>query len=330
MSVLQDVVVVSLDVHIWSGRKKLRPEDLTVSGKLPPKDLVSLGSKKIFDPRALKPFGMVKREADSICLAKGVRFARSYAIPRMEVKDVVTELNTLSAKFGKLVESFLTTFDDVKKSWKEQHPGYEHLIEAELLPKSVIAAKLAFGFQVFCINAVEGDAELDTLMENGKAGNLTVGLVGQLYAEIASQARELVRQSLFGRNEVTQKFLRPLRAMREKLGGLVFLDAAVTPLVDSIDGVITQLPKKGKISGLHLEALRGILALLCDASKMRQHGEMILKGEANGLLRQNDMQAEGNGAGGGEPQEDGTSETEEMLTSIPAKAPGETTSAFVW
>jgi Protein of unknown function (DUF3150) len=45
MSVLQDVVVVSLDVHIWSGRKELRPEDLTVSGKLPPKDLVSLGSK---------------------------------------------------------------------------------------------------------------------------------------------------------------------------------------------------------------------------------------------------------------------------------------------
>jgi Protein of unknown function (DUF3150) len=61
MSVLQDVVVVSLDVHIWSGRKKLRPEDLTVSGKLPPKDLVSLGSKKIFDPRALKPFGMEAR-----------------------------------------------------------------------------------------------------------------------------------------------------------------------------------------------------------------------------------------------------------------------------
>ena len=49
---LNDVVVVSLDVRIWSGRKKLRPEDLTASGRLPPKDLVSLGSKKIFDPES--------------------------------------------------------------------------------------------------------------------------------------------------------------------------------------------------------------------------------------------------------------------------------------
>lgn len=30
---LNDVIVVSLDVRIWSGRKKLRPEDLTASGQ---------------------------------------------------------------------------------------------------------------------------------------------------------------------------------------------------------------------------------------------------------------------------------------------------------
>ena len=62
---LNDVIVVSLDVRIWSGRKKLRPEDLTTSGRLPPKDLVSLGSKKIFDPKALKPFAEVKRKAET-------------------------------------------------------------------------------------------------------------------------------------------------------------------------------------------------------------------------------------------------------------------------
>ena len=74
---LTDVIVVSLDVRIWSGRKKLRPEDLTTSGRLPPKDLVSLGSKKIFDPKALKPFVDVKRRAETRCQAIGVRFARS-------------------------------------------------------------------------------------------------------------------------------------------------------------------------------------------------------------------------------------------------------------
>lgn len=53
---LRDVIVVSLNVRIWSGRKKLRPEDLTATGRLPPKELVSLGSKRLCHPDTLRPF----------------------------------------------------------------------------------------------------------------------------------------------------------------------------------------------------------------------------------------------------------------------------------
>ena len=38
------ITLVMLDIRIWSGRKKLRPEDLHLSGgEIPPEDLVSLG-----------------------------------------------------------------------------------------------------------------------------------------------------------------------------------------------------------------------------------------------------------------------------------------------
>jgi len=43
-----------VDYHIWSGRKKLRAEDLQMGTALPPDALISLGSKKICNPDALR------------------------------------------------------------------------------------------------------------------------------------------------------------------------------------------------------------------------------------------------------------------------------------
>jgi len=281
---LNDVIVVSLDVRIWSGRKKLRPEDLTASGRLPPKELVSLGSKKIFDPKALKPFVDVKRRAEARCQAIGVRFARAFAIPKAAAKSVIAELNGLAESFRAVREAFLATYDEELARWKAQHPGYERLIEAEFLPKAMVGSKFAFGYDVFAINAVDGDGELATLMEQGGAGNLTLGLAGALYDEVASESRDFVRQSLAGRYAVTQKFLRPVRAIREKLAGLAFLDPAIAPLVESIDEVLAATPKKGKIDGASLAALRGVVMLLTDPARMREHGNLVLQGECNGLL----------------------------------------------
>ena len=284
MSALNDVVLVSLDVRIWSGRKKLRPEDLTASGRLPPKDLVSLGSKKIFDPRALKPFAEFKRKAEALCQSIGIRFARAYALPKTQVKSVLGALNALAQKFAEAREAFLATYDEELNRWKLQHPGYERLIETELLPKSGVGSKFAFGYEVFAINAVQGDEELGALMEQGGAGRLTLGLAGALYQEVAAEARAFVRESLTGRDEVTQKFLRPVRSIREKLSGLAFLDPAIAPLVGSIDEVLAAVPGKGKINGTALAALRGVVSLLTEPAQMRSHGQLILEGNAKGLL----------------------------------------------
>ena len=102
-----DVIVVSLDVRIWSGRKKLRPEDLTASGRLPPKDLVSLGSKRLCDPDALQPFLQLKRRAEARCQAVGVRFARAFAIPKAAAKPVLSDLNSLAEQFRQARAAFL-------------------------------------------------------------------------------------------------------------------------------------------------------------------------------------------------------------------------------
>ena len=283
MNALNDVVVVSLEVRIWSGRKKLRPEDLTASGRLPPSDLVSLGSKRLCSPAALRPFLDVKRRAEARCRATGVRFARAFAIPKAAAKAVLAELNGLAEQFGNARSAFVATYDEECTRWKAQHPGYERLIETELLPKRSVASKLVFGYEVFAINVVDADDELAALMEQGGAGNLARGLAGALYDEIASESRDFMRASLTGRNEVTHKFLRPVRAIRAKLSGLAFLDACIAPLVSSIDEVLAVVPKAGRIDGASLSALRGVITLLTEPARMREHGRLVLEGCARGL-----------------------------------------------
>jgi hypothetical protein len=272
---LNDVMVVSLDVCIWSGRKKLRPEDLTASGRLPPADLVSLGSKRLCSPDALQPFFQVKRRAEARCQAIGVRFARAFAIPKAAAKPLLAQLNELALQFREARSAFLAAYDAERARWQEQHPGYEQLIAAELLPQAAVAARLAFGYEVFAINTVDGDGELAALLEQGGAGNLAGGLVGALYQEVASEACAFMRHSLTGRDEVTQKFLRPVRALRQKLAGLAFLDAGIAPLVDSIDEVLATVAPKGCIDGASLAALRGVVTLLTDPGRMREHGKLL-------------------------------------------------------
>ena len=51
---LSKLLLVGLDVNIWSGRKKLRIEDLGPGVDLPPAELASLGSKRIMDPEQIK------------------------------------------------------------------------------------------------------------------------------------------------------------------------------------------------------------------------------------------------------------------------------------
>jgi len=104
--VLQDLVLIHLSFSIWSGKKKLRPEDLK-GANLPPDKLASLGSKRIFDPDALKVFATLKRQAERACEEVGVRFLGGYALP----KDKLTPLLEKMARIEQSLATAKTTLD---------------------------------------------------------------------------------------------------------------------------------------------------------------------------------------------------------------------------
>ncbi len=259
MNILNQIVVIMLNISLWSGRKKLRPEDLATNGieadKLPPGTLASLGTKRIIAPEALNPFTALKKEAERICLAKGVRFLGGFAIPKENIDGLVEELKVIKQRFQETKEKLLSDYDKEIAKWiAENPPEWASVIRAAIEPVSTIDQAMHFNFAPVVIGSPEG-------MEDDNAGldEETDGLLGQLFHEIRMQAKTAFEASFVGRKEVTRKALRPIMSMRDKLQGLSFLDPEIAEAIQGIDQVIEKVPKTGPITGSDLDMIAGLV-----------------------------------------------------------------------
>jgi len=259
MQVLSQVVIILLNATLWSGKKKLRPEDLAANGidvgKLPPQALASLGTKRIISPDALSNFTNLKREAERICLAKGVRFLGGYAIPKNSVDSLIEELKDIKERFAAEKVAFLSEYDKKVADWiAENPPEWAPVIRAAVESSVTIAERTSFNFAPVAMDTPKGMEENEGLQEE------TLGMMGQLYHEVRVAAKQAFEATFIGRQEVNRKALRPILAIKEKLQGLSFLDPeTVSETISTIDEVIGKLPKKGPITGSNLDMLAGLV-----------------------------------------------------------------------
>jgi len=90
------IVCVTLDVHLWSGRKRLRKEALIEKNPelsdLPPESLATMGSIKIADPDDLAPFLRYKREAEKLLKLNGLPLLGTVGIPDSKLQKVFEDL----------------------------------------------------------------------------------------------------------------------------------------------------------------------------------------------------------------------------------------------
>lgn len=259
LTVLENIVVLVLDIRLWTGRKKLRPEDLAANGirpgQLPPGTLASLGNKRVIGNEALAPFMAIKREAEKTCLAKGVRFLGGYAVPADEAATLVDKLAELRTAFDRAKADLLQRYDEEIHRWiAENPPEWAPIIRAAVDPVSHVQKALSFNYAPVAISAPEGMEESEELEAQAQ------GLYGQLCHEVRVAAQVAFDASYVGRASVTRKALRPIQAIREKLCALVFLDPLVSEMIHTIDDTLARLPRTGPIEGSELNMLGGLLS----------------------------------------------------------------------
>ena len=257
--VLQDLVLITLDFSVWSGKKKLRPEDLK-GANLPPDKLASLGSKRIFAPDALKVFATLKRQAERACEEVGVRFLGGYALPEEKLAPLMEKMAQIEQNFATAKTGFLSAYDDNLKEWLAEAGEWSEIVARAVEPSSHVAARLACGYTVFKVTAPG-----ETAAATEPLARQVNGLAEQLIHEIGALAKATWEESYRGRTSVTRKALRPLKAILDKLSSLSFIGPdKISGLITNVNAALATVPRSGPLTGATLMGLIGVLCELSD------------------------------------------------------------------
>lgn len=257
-TILGQMILVVLNISLWQGRKALQAGDLASNGidvdKLPPGTLATLGSKRIISPDALKVFVALKREAVTLCLKSGVRFgSNGYAVPRESVDDLSRELKRLKEQFETAKVDFLQVYEQEVANWIDSNPPeWASIIRSEVDSPSQINKAISFNYA-----ALDVKAPAD-VSDNGLDEEVN-SLYGQLCQEVRFAARRAFEYTFIGKREVTQKALRPIKTIRAKLTGLLFLDPSIAETIQVIDDTLKMLPQSGAIKGTALNMVAGLM-----------------------------------------------------------------------
>lgn len=262
--VLQDVIAVNLHFSIWTGRKMLEENDLSLNGEAPPREVINLGSKHTTDQKALKVFHTLKRQAERLCLRVGIPFLGGYAIPTHKADDVAKELAKIIAKFEAEKNAYLLKHDSIQDEWISKFPNYEQILRKALTPTEDVKSRINANFSMFQVQSAEHKVQSTSTGLDNQVENLT----GTLDSDILKSANKLL-VSLTGAIQPNQVNVRGLRDLREKVEGLAFLNGRFSKLVNKIKKVEGAMPITGKLSQDETNLLSGLLFRMSDENKLQ-------------------------------------------------------------
>jgi len=259
--ILDKINLVSINCCVWQGRKSTTAADLAANGVdtslLPPSTLASLGSKRIVSPEAVAPFNVIKRTAAKLCARYGVRFGNcGYAVPEEKMKELCSSLKELQQDFIAKRDAFTSEYREKVDEWiAENPPEWASIIRASADPVDHVRASLSFQFSAMKV------VSPDEALENGlsdEVGNLH----SQLMHEIRAMAKIAYETSFKGKTEVSQRAIRPIVAIKEKLAGMTFLGATIDDTVKRINLVlmtVDMITPEGQITGGEFDMLSGLV-----------------------------------------------------------------------
>lgn len=230
---LEQLVLVRLDVSIWPGRAKLRKDELStdVWSSLPSSDVLILGSKRLYDPAALKIFNTLKARAASTLDKKAVRFLGGWAAHISTLDTITKELASIASEFKQALEAFVKDYNSNIILWANDFPEYKKALLNAAPDVTEVKNKFSFNWQAFAIaplknvdGAYMGDNLIDSI-EN---------IENMLLVEVVKNVSDIYKECFRGKTVVTKKAFRPVHTLADKLYNLSFMHKNIEGLFDII------------------------------------------------------------------------------------------------
>lgn len=235
---MANATIFNLDIHIWSGVARVRPDDLPpeVVDALPPATLATLGSKKLIDPATINAFKSLKTQAWSACNDRGTRFLGGFLVANDSADAVISKLMSLHDKFNDLTQEFLANYDASIDAWlSQQAPEWTSMIRAALPEQQELARKFGFGWQQFCI-----DTQNVPDTPGNSINSAASGVVAQLYEDLAQGLSTAWDKTLCKKNTFAKEKLKGIWNIYDKAMSCLPFAPQVRPFCE----VLSMLTKK--------------------------------------------------------------------------------------
>lgn len=268
--VLESLILVSLsEIHGISGRKKLKREDFGDNVELPPDVIVSLGSKKVIDPKLLNPFTQYKTKAHTLCSAVGIRFLGGYAVPADRVNDLILSLNDVKTEFYIYKRTFLQSDFD---SWIDQcEEKYRKILrDGASVDIDYMESQIQFGFTAIHITPYG-----NSVIQDGIAGQIK-SLTDEVFEEVSTLVDGFLKN--LNQSAFTQHTINPLRRTAEKLASLGFISDDVNMLSLYMSDVLNDVPVSGKVTGRKYSDILSLLNNLRDPQRAKSFVSLLNSG----------------------------------------------------
>lgn len=261
--VLAHSVIMSLDVSIWSGKAKLDRQELSDADGLPPEQMATLGSKKLFNPAKLRIFNALKARATSALDAAGTKFLGGWLVPDYRFDAVRTAVDNAQGDFHKAVADFISNYQSDLDDWCRQFPEWEYNIRRAAPDTGELMRKFGFSWQAFSAAPLPADNSLDAAVSVLPAG---------IMADIAKDAASVLRENFpDGKDRYTVKALKAVVLLKDKLEGFGYVDFRFDDLARELEYRINRC-YTSKCSDAAIKALKLCLKAIADGGqKLRDY-----------------------------------------------------------
>lgn len=267
VTALQSVVVITPQIHIWSGKVTVkRNEDLTSASGLPPEALVSDGTKRVIDPKHLTKLETQRRNVNRYLARVGIRSSMGYLVQPEDEAEVHRELSKAQVQFEEAKADIVAKYGLLCREWECQNPGFEALLQRNRPDALAVAAACDFDYATYQLTQAESPEGKRRFESVGKAAT------SALVEDVTKSASDLLKNSFKGRDSVTQRAVNVVRELIDKLKGFSMFDPRVGPAAAALEKVLIGVPTKGPLGPTDTLIVGALLRSMSDPDELLRAG----------------------------------------------------------
>lgn len=220
------------------------------------------GSKLQWFPK--EPLRFVNRATQAVARLlndKGVSFGKGMTLISLQSLPAVLEaIKVIQDDFNGDLTSLICEFDKVIDEHKANNVDVAKHIENYKLD--------ANSFQGRFIFRVTPPMAVSPLFDEDN-DEIAMEATETLWEEIARDADSLYQKSFAGKERVTQKAVRPIQRLADKLTNLSFLDDGIDSVVVAFNSALDSLPKSGAVEGGTFHELAHFVLQVSNVNRLR-------------------------------------------------------------